>query len=296
MTEIISIDSAKLFIKKSAPDTEWLLAHIESEQGWCRFPPYLTSLINNLKIESYPLLYLNENSIVAMMFKGYMTSEEIKELDLRLTAASPNERGQFFLEFTDDLINAIDQIEIPKTPAEQEAANNRFKALSADEQVASIRISQHFFCSFFASFYQTLSIMVHGEKLTSLVSQAIAGNDIAFVKAVQIDRRILTEIPYFSERYVRAQYDSDSNFYDSLSYRLKVPPYKGKIRYKSLWLVFAILDQSGLLNSLTHPEILKICDDAGVGGYENRIQSVKHLTNRLKEYREFQKRSFIATI
>ncbi len=137
--------------------------------------------------------------------------------------------------------------------------------------------------------------MVHGEKLTSLVAQAMAGNDEAFVKSVQIDRRILTAIPYFSHRYAQAQDEANSDFYDRLSYRLKAAPYRGKIRHKTLWLAFSALDQARLLDKLTHPEILEICDEAGVGGYDHRIQSVKHLSNRLREYREFQKRGVITT-
>jgi hypothetical protein len=68
-------------------------------------------------------------------------------------------------------------------------------------------------------------MMVHGEKLTSLVAQAKAGNDDAFVKAVQIDKRILNAIPYFSERYARAHDQGHSDFFDRLSYRLKSAPY-----------------------------------------------------------------------
>jgi hypothetical protein len=49
------------------------------------------------------------------------------------------------------------------------------------------------------------------------------------------------------------------------------------------------------MDNLSHPQILKICDEAGVGGYENRIQSVKHLSNRLDDFRKFQKRGLITT-
>lgn len=291
----LDLKSTTTILRSFIPDAEWFLAQIESQQGRFKFPPYLSNIIVNLKLESYPLLYQNEGAIGAMMFRGFMTTEELKKLATDLEKATPEERGEFLLDFSNDLNQSLDHFEIPKTPAEQIEAQNRFNGFTPEQKEESVKISQHFFCSFFASFYQTLSIMVHGEKLTSLVAQAKAGNDEAFVKAVQIDKRILTTIPYFIDRYSRAHDEDNSNFYDQLSYRLQCPPYKGKIRHKTLWLTFSILDQLNLMDNLSHPQILKICDEAGVGGYENRIQSVKHLSNRLDDFRKFQKRGLITT-
>lgn len=291
----IDLQSTTTLLKSLIPDAEWLLAKIESKQGNFKFPLYLSRMISDLKIEAYPLLYQNESAIGAIMFKGVLSDDELKKLIDDIEKATPEERGQMILDTSNDVNQALDSFKLSKTPEEQIEATNKFNSLTADEQAKSIKVSQHFLCSFFASFYQSLSIMVHGEKLTSLVAQAKAGDDVAFVKAVQIDKRILTTIPYFIERFNRASDDHNSDFYDQLSYRLQCAPYKGKIRHKSLWLAFAILDQLNLLGSLQHQQILEICDEAGVGGYENRIQSVKHLTSRLKEYREFQKRNVLAT-
>lgn len=296
MSGYIDLQSASNLLKSLIPDAEWFLAQIESKQGSFRFPVYLSNVITNLKIEAYPLLYQNESAIGAIMFKGFMSDDEFTKLINDIEKATPEERGQLMLDSSNDVNQVLDNFKIPKTQAEQIEADKIFNSLTLEQQQQSIKTSQHFFCSFFASFYQTLSIMVHGEKLTSLVAQAKAGDDSAFVKAVQIDKRILTTIPYFIERFNRAANDDNSDFYDQLSYRLQCAPYKGKIRHKSLWLAFSILDQLNLLGGLKHSHILEVCDESGVGGYENRIQSVKHLTNRLKEYREFQKRKVIATI
>lgn len=291
----ISPDAVVHAMKSGIPDAEWLLGQIESRQGWLRFPPYLANLISSLKIESYPLLYQSEQAIAAILLRGYMTEEEIQKLGTQLEAASPEERGAFVIELCDDLSDGIERIEIPKTPEQQATAQRRFAALSVEEQQESIRKSQHFLCYFFASFYQNLSVMVHGEKITSLVAQAKDGNDDAFVKAVQIDKRILTADPYFQKRFAKAQMEPDSNFFDALSYRLKTAPYRGRIRHKTLWLAFSMLDYAGLLDKLKNREIMEMCDEAGVGGRDNRIQSEKHLGNRLREYREFQKRGIVTT-
>lgn len=295
MAELVSKSSVLDALKSGIPDAEWLLGQIESEHGWLRFPPFLSGLITRLKIENYPLLYASENAMAVMFLKGWMSDDEIREFNTEMEAASPDERGQFLADLTQSLSNVIEHVEIPKAPEDHARARKMFDAMSPGEQSESIRQAQHFYGFFLASFYQNLSIMVHGERLTALVAQAKQGSDSAFVRAVQIDKRILIADPYFSERYARAQMEPPNDFYDALSYRLRAAPYKGKIRHKSLWLAFSILERTQLLDELSYREIMEMCDEAGVGGYENRIQSEKHLGSRLREYREFQKRGVVTT-
>lgn len=292
---VLPLGSVVGTLRSGMADTEWLLGEIESQEGWFRFPPFFTNAIRNLRIEGYPLLYTNEASISVVLLKGFMTDEEIREFCAEMDAASLPERGEFLTEFATFAGEFVETIEIPKTPQAQEAANVAFLALSPEEQAEAIKISQHTFMFALTAFHQSLSIMVHGEKLTALVAQAIAGNDDAYVKAIQIDKRILSEIPYFKQRFAQAQSDADSDFFDLVSYRLKTAPYRGKIRHKSLWYAFSVLEQAGWLNALKHRELLDICDEVGIGGYKNRIQSEKHLANRLRDYREFQKRGIVAT-
>lgn len=288
MQPVITKESAAKILASAIPDAEWLLAQIESEQGWFRFPPTLTRTITNLKIESYPLLYQNEAAIALVLQRAFLDDAEAAEFNLEFEAASLAERGALLEYLTTSIDGLMNTVEFPKTLQEEAEARATFESLPKEEQAEVIRFSQHWFCFFFTSFFQNLSTMVHGEKLTSLVAQAKNGNDDAYAKAVQIDRRILTTIPYFKERFGRAQDEGDIDFSDKISYRLKCAPYRGKIRFKSLWLAFSCLDQLGLLDTLTHSEILDICDEAGVGGFKNRIEDVKYLSKRLKNYRSFQ--------
>lgn len=291
----ISKESAAKILASAIPDTEWFLGKIESNQGWFRFPPLLSGAITNLKIESYPLLYQNENAIALMLQRAFFTDAEVTEFNLEFEAATLLERGAMMEEFSADIDAFMESVEFPKTPQEEIKARALFDSLSKEEQAEAVRFAQHWYCFFFCTFFQNLSVMVHGENLTSLVAQAKAGNDDAFVKAIQIDHRILITIPYFKERFARAQYEADQDFNDKISSRFGRAPYRGKIRFKSLWLAFAFLDQLGLLKTLTHSEILQICDDAGVGGYKNRIEDVKNLTRRLKDYHLFQQRGILST-
>ena len=291
MTQILIAESnIKALLISAVPDLEWLIGEIESEGGWIRFPPFLTNAVTNLKIENYPLLYESEPALTEAILRSFLTPEQIREIAIEFEQASPEQRGEWLVDFSVGVDSGLRDVRIPRTQAEQDAARERFESLSKEERDKAVRFGQHFYSYFFSNFYQNLSLMVHGEKLTSLVAQAKTGNDDAFVKAIQIDRRILTVIPYFKDRYAKAQAEGHEDFYDKLSYRLARPPFKGKIRYKSLWMTFAILDGAGLLSEMTHSKILRLCDEAGVGGYKNRIEDVKYLSKRIKEYREFQRR------
>lgn len=287
---LIDQASAANFLRAVAPDWAWLLQHIESEDGYVRFPPLFSRWIANLKIENYPELYEEEARIGAMMLRAFLTPEEIRELDAELLSLSPEERAVFLLETIKDMEVAGDAIQLPKTPDEQKRAEAAFNALTKEEQKETTQFWQYFMMAFLASFHQSLSVMVHGEKLTSLVSQAKSGNDKAFAKAVQIDKRILFAIPYFKQRFADANIQGDRKFTEEVGAHLQRPPYKGKIRHKSLYLAFAFLDMAGLLGTMKHKELLDLCNEAGLDSHANRIDDVKNLSKRLAEFRAFQQR------
>lgn len=286
--QLIDKSSVAEFLRLTIPDWTWFIAHIESGDGHFRFPPIVARAIDNLKIEAYPLLYENEVSIGLILFRAFMSQDEMIELNSQLGDQSPLERGKTMRDWVNGLLECDQTFELPKTPAEEKRAVAQFNSLSKDDQAEALRIAQHLWMGFLAGFFQNVSIMVHGEKLTSLVAQAKAGSDDAFCKAVQIDKRILTTIPYFKHRFERGASEGEQDFAGTLAYRLQCPPYRGKIRHKALWMTFAYLDLVGLLDTLPHQEILDICDEAGVGGFANRIEDVKHLSKRLADFRRFR--------
>jgi hypothetical protein len=143
-----------------------------------------------------------------------------------------------------------------------------------------------------ASFYNFVALMVHGRKLTQLVSEAMMGNDDSFCLAVHIDRNILEQIPYFKDRYLKAQQEGEQGFIEALNYRTQSPQLKGKIRHRALYMLFAILESTQWLDELKHREILDICDRLNLDDYENRIETENALTKRLIEYRQFQKSNY----
>lgn len=285
---VVDLNTAAAILKSSAPDWEWLLRQIESKDGFFQFPKEVAWLIDRLSIGNYPLLYQNEHLIGMAFILAFIPQPEIIALDKMLAAMSPEERGSHVRKLISDFTDGMDESSALWKSISPDHAKATFDAMSGDEQAEAIRSLQLMSMAFLSGFYQVLSVMVHRQKLTSLVAHAKAGDDMAFVKAVQIDPRILTTDPYFKQRLENVHADGNEIFRRKLSYRMRCAPYKGKVRHKSLWMGFAFLDMCGHLDTLKHREMLDLFDAAGIGGHDNRIEDVKYLTKRFSEYRQFQ--------
>jgi hypothetical protein len=282
-------------LRAGMPDWQWFLQHLEEARGRLKLNAGLARAIRNFKVETYPVLYEREASIGTALVLALAPEQAARDIDATLRAATPVVRGSLVLEIGRQLSALVDEFEFPATPAFEQEARIQFEELSAEDRKEAVRCCQLLLAGGLAVFYQQLSLMVHGEKLTSLVAQAKAGNDLAFAKAVQIDGRILTEVPYFRERIARARLEDEAGFIGLVWRRQVAAPYRGRIEHKALYLMFSFLDMMGLLQSFTHSELLDLYEDLGVGGQHTRIADVKNMTKRLAEYRRFQNRQRLST-
>lgn len=239
-----------LQLKEIIPEYEEMLVFIEDNGGWISPPPRIVEWLDKLKIHDYPMLYRGEDTISKVLMLSLMSADEIKGLNAELEKLPEHEitvRAEELITSLAEASNAILDV-IPDTPDKQDAAQKEFKELSPDGQAKAIKQAQLFLASLLASFYCTISMMVHGRKLTDLVAAAEAGDEDAFCLAVQIDKRILYALPYFKERQEKAILEGHTNFLDKLHHRLTSPLLRSKIRYKTLWLAFAVMDDSRLLD------------------------------------------------
>lgn len=294
MKDKTQIERVVEYLKALLPDIDWVLGQMEKDGGWLRLPPKVVQYLAALKITNYPEYYSDEKKIfgllaVAMAGEG----QELREFLREIGESYENNPGAFIteaVEVSKELDSEIDKA-FALSKADQEQANARFEALPEEEKRTEVRKIQLWVSFFVLMFFQTLALMVHGRKMTALVADAIAGDDDAYCKAVQIDRSVLVSIPYFGERLRRAHLEGDGGFCERLGYRIANPVLKGKIRYRTLWIVFSFLELFGLLGgALKHRQILDICDAVGVGGKKSRIEEVGYLSKRLAEYRRFQRK------
>ncbi len=281
------------FIAKLAPQYVEILREFQGKGGWIRMPEKLEARIKNLNLSNYVLLYEDEKRIQVSLMLGLYGEEGFKEWRTEFEASGPETQQSFLDDLTVDAITDegwdwLDEA-FPDTPEKEEIQRQQFESLSEEEKQQAIRQAQFFWCYFFSHFYNFLSIMIHGQKLTSLVPQAMTGDDDALCKAIQIDRRLLLFHPYFMDRYLKAQNNGEQNLLDKIGYRMANPGTRGQIRFPGLYLVFAMLEGVSWLDDLTHEEILDICDESELDRWQNRIDDVNSLTKQLGRYRKFQK-------
>ncbi|NOT15227.1 MAG: hypothetical protein HOP21_06550 [Methylotenera sp.] len=244
------------------------------------------------KLGDYVLVYDDERKIGRALFLAMMGEDGFKEFTAEINNTTPSEQQEFVdgvASPDNEFVKAFSSFEIPKTPSEWKAAREANAQLPEDERKELEKRGAILWCFLFSSFFNVLALMVHGSRMTTLVPQAIAGDDEAFLKAIQIDRMLFTHYPYFRDRKFTAQDEGDVAFLEQLAYRETNPPLRGKVTYPALYMLFGILDSFQILSDLKHREILDICDEAGLDRYQNRIEDVGYLTKRLGDYRDWQK-------
>jgi len=286
----IDKDAARNFVVQFAPEYAAILRDLQRQGKWLRLPDEMLNIRNNLKIHNYVELYDDEKRIGVAMFIGLLGQQGFKELNSEVSELSREEQSAWLHEFVADA-DAFD-IESSFPPESEEARREltkQFEELSEEEKKEAIKQARLFWGFVFAYFHNVLSLMIHGAKLSTLVPQAISGDEDAFVKAIQIDRSLTVHHPFFRQRRLEAQEKGESKFLARIAYRENNPTLRGKIRYPGLYMVFACLEATNWLHDFTHNEILDLCDEAGLDRYQNRIEDVNYLTKRLLEYRRMQK-------
>jgi hypothetical protein len=281
-----------------ASDCGEVLSRCKAEKyGWFQMPKEIEEARNRLAGgDFYVITYEDEARINNCIYKFIFpenTTENLLQFDAEIMSSTESDLS----ELLDDLDESTEEDSSlfdafsPKTETERENARKIHEALSEDERKLALITTQYLLIFLNASFYNMLSMMVHGQKLTTLVPLAMQGDKEAFCKAVQIDRNLLTGHPYFKETHARLIRGEDQNFHDLLQYRLSNPTTRGKIRFPALFIVFAVLQSFECLDELTAAEILDICDAAGLDRFQNRIEDENNLVRRRIDYRTMQRLS-----
>lgn len=277
-----------------APQYAEMLSDLQSPTRWAKMSRKLDSYLQGEAAEQYVIVYDDENRIHKCLWLALCGEEGHKELNAELAAMAQDEQLAWANELVAEAseeggLSWVEDI-FPDTPAKEEAARLNFEALSDEEKQEASKRATYWWFFFLGSFYNYLSLMLHGSKLTVLVARAKAGDPDAFCKAIHVEPSLLRHHLYFRDRYLQAQEGGETAFLKRIGYRLAHPGLKGQIQYPGLNMVFAMLDAAGWLEGgVTHEQILDICDEAGLARYENRIEDASYLTKRLGAYRARQK-------
>jgi len=268
--------------------------------GWIKMPDKLELVRKNSGLgDTYVMLYEAEPCIYFCLYKAIFpedTAKQLEQFDAGLAAVSETEKLDMLIDLNSDKFDEEISAEIEEKFSQMkmtpEAAKEEFEALPDEERTAIIQRIQLGLAFFYATFFNGIALMVHGQKLTTLVPLALQGDKKAFCKAVQIDRNLLTGHPYFQDTYARLQTGENPNFLCGILTHMNRPPIQGRIRFPALYALFSTLDLFGWLNDFTASEILDLCDEAGLDRYQNRIEDENYLIKRRLEYRRKQKIGF----
>lgn len=283
-------------VSDKAPEYVEFFREFQSyDGGWLRWPEKLITVKNNLKLDSYVLLYEDQKKIDVCLFLFLMGEEGWNEWNSELKKLSQEEQIVTLEEFTQDLIEDngewLDEMigDFPEAPEDVTKAREQFEAMTKEEQAHLTKRTTFLFLHILSAIHNYFAVMVTGEKMTSLVPKAMQGDQDAFCKAVKIDRNLIISHPYFRDRYQEAQAKGERDFLRRISTNQTSPNLLGKIRYPGLYIVFAMLDAMRWLNDLTASELLDICDAAGLDRWQNRIEDTNSVTKQLLRYRRYQK-------
>ena len=285
-----SKDLAKRAIVRLVPEYLELFGEVRRENGWQRVHRALAEVRRRLNIPGYVALYDSEPRLNASLVVALLGANGAGELEAELRALPPEALQREVDELGAEALRdggLLDEL-FPDDPEKEQAALAALEALSPEGKAEAIRQAQFLCCFLLAFFHNTVSVMVHGEKLTSLVPKAIAGEREAFLKAIHIDKNLIRAHPGFVEQHERALGARDERFLRNVGNRLAASPVQGRIRQPGVYLVFAMLELFGWLDELRHGEILDLCDAAGIERWQNRIEDVNYLTKRYVEYRRMQ--------
>lgn len=255
-----------------------VLSELKYRDGWLSFGPEFAKFVIDRKIEWWELYEhpaLLRASVAAVMFKPerwkqFAESADRRELIIRETFALVDDSREWETSFGEDITAALGRG--PVNPEHKERASERVDLLCA---------------ALIGNLYNYLAVMVFGQSLCQLVAHATEGSDDVLVYAAQVDRTVLN-LPRFQQRLAQAQLTGDGNFLDKLSYRLRNPLLRTKLRHPELRLAFAILQDEGLLEPgkrQPYGKLMDQCREAGVYKGDDVDAFRKTLTEYLRAQR-----------
>jgi len=118
-----------------------------------------------------------------------------------------------------------------------------------------------FMSAFLAVTRQVECVEREGCYLSDLVQRTRDGDDVAFLKALRIDRTVIS-CPTFGERVTRAEMEGDAEFFKNLARAMgkkwsKKSP-KGGERHKDLRLMLQAAHETGTLGNMTVTDLDKL--------------------------------------
>jgi len=271
------LENTKHLLKILLPEIDSLLDSVEKDGGWLNLNDDFIQAVHNLKISNWAKYYEDPKTLKAFIPLMLYSPKELNEMAKNPTESRAKLTKEFIEEFSDSQLEPPNQEELDKFRTDYENAHD-------EERVEITKQTTFLYLSMLTNLFNYLALMLHGKSICTLVYEAKNGDDDSLCEAIHIDRTILY-LPFAQERLIRAQLGKDKNFLSKLGRRISTPILSGKIRYRKLYLAFAILDDEGYLD-LPREQLLDLLIEAGVYGKEFGNEDIGYLSKRLNEYKK----------
>lgn len=280
----IPLAFAKRFLKGLIPEAAELFSMLRTASPGDGLSPKLRQILANLKVQNWAHLYQNPQNQTKLKLLLVMTPEEINNLNSELESMSPEEQVAWAIE----MVDAISEDDFDET--DEEAAQKEFESLNDKEKAERIKQTQLFFTFFMPVIFNYLAIMVHRKSMFQLVVEAMSGDDESLLKAIQIDKTVLTSIPYFVERNLQAARDGDFAFQRRINTYRNKPIFVSRPRYPTLWLLFSAVQEMNLLDDFESDKdsFFNLCEEVGAYGFKYGVEDVESFSRRLRAYKKDQ--------
>ncbi|MBU1691650.1 MAG: hypothetical protein KJ958_00235 [Gammaproteobacteria bacterium] len=281
----IPLELVKRFLREFIPEAAEIFSLLRTAKPGDGLSPKLRQILVNLKVQNWAPLYQNPQNQIKLKLLFLMTPEEINELNAELITKSQEEQEQWAIETIESMLeDDSDEFD------DEEAAQKEFDSLNDDEKTERIKQSQISIGCLMPIMFNYLAIMVHRKSMFQLVAEAINGDDESFLKAIQIDKTVLTAIPHFVERNLQAARDGDFAFQRRLNTYRNKPITVSRPQYPTLWLLFAAVEEMNLLEDfeVDKDSFFNLCEEVGAYGFSNGVEDVQSFSRRLRDYKKDQ--------
>lgn len=212
-----------------------------------------------------------------------MQPDQINALGQKFDSMSPEQHQ----EWVDQHISEISD----EDDLDNELAKD-IEALSEEEQVDRYIRGQFAIHFSLVTLFNHFSYIAYKKPIYQLVDEAIKGNDLSFLQAIQIDKTVLEHIPYFVDRNLRAAKELDFKFQRQINTYRNKPILQSRIKHHQLWLIFAYLDEMNILNQFENSktDLVYLCQRLGIYGppVEEEYADLENFNKLLNNFKENQ--------
>jgi hypothetical protein len=284
-----SLGNSIVLLNQYIPEVAWLVSLIKAGDGFLALPTAHANLLYADGVEPWARFYESADSIKSVSLNLLSGDQRVVDLIEKIQYSSSQKLLTLLKDLENQLLNEdLDDVAKTLGPSRDKIEQLWESVSSGDFSPEVMNTYKSYLLAmniFLVVGHNCLSLMQFGVSIFNLVKQAKDGNDKSFLRAVTIDKSLLTSLDYFQSRLKRSHLTGDIHFLDGLSKALRAPMIGEKIQLSNLMIAFAILDDLGSLD-IPLKQLMYVCEQIGVYGHDSEAHSEESLRQCRKRYRD----------